>query len=95
MDKADVSFAPDTHREVGHSGLRRSKRGALGAILTYSIRDLVALSASPAFAISSNNPALTGGGSTGYNRLTQTFRLKHHPAKSQTQHHQAPESDIK
>jgi hypothetical protein len=43
---------------------------------------------SPAFAIDSNSPALTGGGSLGYNRDVQTLRLKHHPAKQHVEHNQ-------
>jgi hypothetical protein len=45
--------------------------------------------ASPAFAISKYSPSLNGGGSTGYNRnVEQSFRLKRHPVKPSTQHHQ-------
>jgi hypothetical protein len=47
--------------------------------------------ASPAFAIDQNSPALTGGGSLGHNRLQQTLRLKHHPAKQHDEHHQEQE----
>jgi hypothetical protein len=51
--------------------------------------------ASPAFAISSNSPALTGGGSLGHNRLQQAFRLKQHPGKPHAQHQHATESNTK
>ena len=38
------------------------------------------------------SPALTGGGSIGYNRMQeQDFRLKRHPVKPHAQHHQAPQ----
>jgi hypothetical protein len=77
--------------------IRKSKLGAIALIATMGLAlPIVTVGlVSPSFAANPNSPALTGGGSTGYNTLVQTFRLKHHPAKSQTQHHQAPESDIK
>jgi|HubBroStandDraft_6_1064221.scaffolds.fasta_scaffold909272_1 hypothetical protein len=72
--------------------ISKSKLGAIAFVATMGLAlpiGAIGL-ASPAFAISKYNPALNGGGSTGYNRnVEQNFRLKQHPAKSHTRHQQS------
>ena len=71
--------------------ISKSKLGAIAIISAMGLALPIAATsiATPAFAISKYSPSLTGGGSTGYNRnAEQDFRLKKHPAKPSTQHHQ-------
>jgi hypothetical protein len=71
--------------------ISKSKLGAIAIISAMGLALPIAAIgiATPAFAISKYSPSLTGGGSTGYNRnAEQDFRLKKHPAKPSTQHHQ-------
>ena len=71
--------------------ISKSKLGAIAIVAAVGAALPIAAMgfASPAFAISKYSPSLTGGGSTGYNRnAEQDFRLKKHPAKPHTQHHQ-------
>jgi hypothetical protein len=77
--------------------ISKSKLGAIAFVAAMALALPVAGMglASPAFAIDSNSPALTGGGSLGYNRDVQTLRLKHHPAKQHVEHHQEHSEDAK
>jgi hypothetical protein len=70
--------------------ISKSKIGTIAFVAAISLPLVAVGLASPAFAIDSNSPALTGGGSYGHNQLEQSFRAKHHP-KQHTQHHQAPQ----
>jgi len=71
--------------------ISKSKLGAIALVAAMGLTMPIAAMglASPAFAISKYSPSLTGGGSEGYNRRAEeSFRLKHHPSKSNTKHHQ-------
>ena len=77
--------------------ISRSKLGAIAFVAALGV-------ASPAFALSCPNgrgpvskfsSCLNGGGSTGYNRLQQTYRLKKHPGKQHAKIHQARKEDMK
>jgi hypothetical protein len=68
--------------------INKSKIGAIAFAMSLALPIAATGFASTAFAANPNSPGLTGGGSTGYNTMVQTFRLKHHPAKAHTEHHQ-------
>jgi hypothetical protein len=75
-----MSFIVRRGKMVSKSKLGASKLGAIAFIAAIGL-------ASPAFAANPEDyggqhyaPSQSGGGSGGYNRKLETYRLKHHPA---------------